>query len=74
MSTSKMEKMKYDNFTTNNRKIIVFGMFSRYFSLIWMIAVSNFLLKDVLYMFLYGKSSKTLVTSWVFIDDHVSGT
>ena len=29
MSTLKMGKMKYDNFTTNNLKFIVFGMFSR---------------------------------------------
>ena len=46
--------MKYDNSTTNNRKFIVFGMFLHYFSLIWMMAVSTFLLNDDLHMFLYG--------------------
>ena len=35
---------------TNNRKFIVFGIFSRYFSLIWIIAVSQISLNDVLYM------------------------
>ena len=51
---SKWKKIKLDNFTTNNYKFIVFGMFSRYFSLILMMAVSKFLLNDVLHMFLLG--------------------
>ena len=42
-----------DNFTTNNRKFIVLGMFSSYFFLIWMMVVSNFEFNEVLYMFLF---------------------
>ena len=53
MSTIKMKKKKKDNFTTNNRKFILFGMFPSYFFLIWMMAVSNFEFKEVLYMFLF---------------------
>ena len=41
MSTIKIN-IKKDYFTTNNRKFIVFGMFSSYFFLIWMMAVSKF--------------------------------
>ena len=41
---------KKDNFKTNNRKSLVFGVFSRYFSLIWMTTVSTFSLNDILYV------------------------